>query len=87
MLEAIAAGRLPAICRRCGQGPKADDPWEAGHVHDAALGGGPEVGPEHRSCNRRAGAQLGAALRKQAAERAAARRIAETYRYLEGRTG
>ena len=87
-----AARRLlataPLICARCGLGPLPGDPWEAGHVEDIAL-----VGPhtklqrEHRSCNRRAGAQTGAALKKLKAEVAAQRRIAETRRYLEGMTG
>jgi hypothetical protein len=81
------ANPATARCRRCLLGPIAGDPWEAGHLQDRALGGGPDVVLEHRSCNRRAGAQLGAQLRKQAAERAAERRIAETYRYLETARG
>ncbi len=52
----------PEICARCGMGPRAADPWEAGHVTDLALGGANEVQREHRSCNRKAGAQLGMAL-------------------------
>jgi hypothetical protein len=40
--------------------------------------------PEHRYCNRKAGAQLGAALKRQQAEVAAQARIAATYRMLEG---
>lgn len=83
LLAQANANPATAYCRRCGVGPKVGDPWEAGHVQDRALGGGPDVVLEHRSCNRRAGAQLGAELRKQAAEQAAQRRIAETYRYLE----
>jgi len=76
--------QTPPVCWRCGKGTIPGDPWEAGHVSDVALHGpNLELRREHRSCNRRAGAQLGAALRKQAADRAAARRIAETYRYLE----
>jgi hypothetical protein len=86
-----AARRLfassPEICARCGKGPILNDPWEAGHIQDVArFGPNGNLQREHRSCNRRAGAQLGAALRKQAAERAAERRIAETYRLLQGRT-
>jgi hypothetical protein len=85
MLADIAAGRLPAICQRCGQGPKpgVEWQWEAGHVQDVVLGGGPEVRPEHRYCNRKAGAQTGAKIRKLKAEMVAQRRMAETYRYLE----
>ena len=74
----------PEICWRCGGGPRPGDPWEAGHVIDAARGGGPQVAREHRSCNRRAGAELGAKLRKAAAEARAQRRIAETRAYLDG---
>lgn len=54
----------PEVCARCGGGPRLGDPWEAGHVVAAALGGGPEVRREHRSCNRKAGGELGVALRK-----------------------
>lgn len=50
-------------CWRCGGLARDGDPWEAGHTHDLALGGGPEVRPEHRSCNRRAGGELGVQLR------------------------
>ena len=75
------------LCARCGKGPIDGDPWEAGHITDVALyGPNGNLQREHRSCNRRAGALLGASLRKQAAERAAERRIAETYRLLKGRT-
>jgi len=83
MLEAIKAGRLPALCQRCGLGPRAGDPWEAGHASDVALGGGPEVRPEHRSCNRRAGAELKERLRKAEIEKRAQERIAATYRMLQ----
>ena len=48
----------PEVCARCGLGPRAWDPWEAGHVEDVVNGGGPEVQREHRSCNRRAGAKV-----------------------------
>jgi hypothetical protein len=54
----------PEVCGRCGGGPRWWDPWEAGHIVAAALGGGPEVRREHRSCNRKAGGELGVALRK-----------------------
>jgi len=52
----------PEVCARCGEGPRVDDPWEGGHIR--ALGGGPELQREHRSCNRRHGAQLGNEIRK-----------------------
>jgi 5-methylcytosine-specific restriction endonuclease McrA len=40
------------VCHLCGEGPKADDPWQADHIIPAARGGG--AGPAaaaHRSCN------------------------------------
>jgi hypothetical protein len=78
----------PEICWRCGEGPRLGDPWEAGHITDVAVHGpNLELRREHRSCNRRAGAQLGAELRKKRADKAAERRIAETYRYLDGAVG
>ena len=70
----------PEICARCGKGPILGDPWEAGHVLD--LGAGSEVRREHRSCNRRAGAQLAAQRKREAADAKAERRIAETRRLL-----
>ena len=48
----------PERCARCGKGPIPGDPWEAGHVNAVALGGGNAVQREHRSCNRRAGAEV-----------------------------
>jgi hypothetical protein len=78
MHEGLRNGTIPAVCARCGQGPRLGDPWEAGHVQAVALGGGGEVRPEHRSCNRRHGAQLRAALRKYRIEQRAAIRIAKT---------
>lgn len=74
--------QTPEICARCGKGPIPGDPWEAGHIQAAALGGGPEVRREHRSCNRRHGAQLLAQLKKQAADRRAEERIRQTMRLL-----
>jgi hypothetical protein len=68
----------PEICGRCGQGPRANDPWEAGHIVAVALGGGPEVRREHRSCNRRHGAQLRHELKKAEIERKAELRIKAT---------
>lgn len=53
------------ICPRC-MGPMySHQDLDVGHVKDAALGGA--HGPrryEHRSCNRRAGAQLGQRIRR-----------------------
>lgn len=74
----------PEVCSRCGRGPIQGDPWEAGHITDAALGGGPEVRREHRSCNRRAGGKLQVELKRRNAEARAQDRIAATYRYLHG---
>lgn len=44
-----------STCWRCGEGPREGDPFEAGHLID----GDPHspLGFEHRTCNRRAGAQ------------------------------
>jgi hypothetical protein len=64
MLQGMQAGTIPAICARCGGGPRPGDPWDAGHVVSVVLGGGPEVRPEHRSCNRRAGPEVRDALAK-----------------------
>lgn len=49
-------------CWRCGELRRAGDPWQAGHLIDG-LEGGP-LRAEHRSCNTRAGAQLGNKRRK-----------------------
>jgi len=60
----IAAGDL--VCYRCGQLIAPGQPWDLGHVIDRARGGSETnggVAPEHRSCNRSAGAELGLALR------------------------
>ncbi len=50
-------------CRRCHQTAIPGDPWEAGHIRD----GDPNspLAPEHRSCNRSAGATHGNAMRAQ----------------------
>lgn len=61
----VASGR--AICHRCQQPIRPDEPWDAGHLDDLALGGDPAgpVAPEHRGrCNRSAGARLGNQLRR-----------------------
>lgn len=59
----VASGS--ALCSRCLEPIHPDEPWDAGHIDDLALGGAADgpVAPEHRSCNRRAGARLGLALR------------------------
>lgn len=52
-------------CPRCGGPMYRTQQLDVGHLIDAALGGA--YGPkrwEHRSCNRRAGGQLGARLRR-----------------------
>ena len=41
-------------CWICGQGPKADDPFQADHIVPVSRGGGrgiPTAAPAHRSCN------------------------------------
>jgi hypothetical protein len=81
-------GRIPRICGRCLQPLLPGEPWDAGHIEAAALGGGPEVRPEHVRCNRGDGARLKAQIAKQRAkeeaDRRAAAQIAETYKLLEG---
>lgn len=59
----VAAGR--AVCWRCTLPIHPTDQWDAGHTTDLALGGHPAgtVAPEHRRCNRSAGADLGNAIR------------------------
>lgn len=62
-VRAAANADPNTTCQRCGQlgrGPR--DPWDAGHLRD----GDPTspLGPEHRSCNRSAGATLGNAKRR-----------------------
>ena len=55
-----------AVCWRGGQPIAPTDEWDAGHLHDVALGGnrrGPRR-PEHVRCNRSAGGQLGNQLRR-----------------------
>lgn len=46
-------------------GKRRQNPWgfEADHVIARALGGGHELRPTHRACNRQAGAKLGARRR------------------------
>lgn len=55
----VAAGR--AVCSRCLEPIDPSDEWDAGHVEDLVDGGRADgvVLPEHRACNRRAGARLG----------------------------
>lgn len=60
----IDAGAI--TCARCHLPIVSGQAWDLGHTVDRALGGhGSEVLPEHARCNRRAGGQLGQALRTQ----------------------
>lgn len=63
LVPLVASGT--AVCSRCLEPIDPTEPWDAGHIDDLALGGAADgaVAPEHRSCNRRAGARLGLALR------------------------
>jgi 5-methylcytosine-specific restriction endonuclease McrA len=79
---------LSTRCMRCGQRARVADPWEPGHIIDVAQGGTDQISnlrPEHRSCNRKAGAELAARRRKEAADKRAAERIQATVTYLEER--
>jgi hypothetical protein len=60
----VATGQ--AECPRCGQAIDPDQPWDAGHATSLAEGGRPDgpLRPEHASCNRSAGGQLAAELRR-----------------------
>lgn len=63
LVPLVASGL--AICARCHTPILPTDEWDAGHVDDLALGGHPAgpVAPEHRRCNRAAGARLGNTIR------------------------
>lgn len=50
----VAAGLVS--CARCGELIKAGTPWDLGHVDGTDKR--EYQGPEHRHCNRQAGAQL-----------------------------
>lgn len=50
----VAAGAVP--CARCGELIEAGTPWDLGHRDGS--GKREYAGPEHRACNRQAGAQL-----------------------------
>lgn len=58
LVPLVASGR--AVCWRCLEPIRPDEPWDAGHLDDIARGGDPlgRVEPEHRTCNRRAGGAL-----------------------------
>lgn len=45
-------------CARCGERLQAGRPWDLGHSDDRLTW----TGPEHQTCNRRAGGRNGAAV-------------------------
>lgn len=65
----VAAG--VAVCRRCGEPIAPGERWDVGHLDDLALGGHVDgrVSAEHERCNRSAGGQLGAQLRRDRSSR------------------
>jgi hypothetical protein len=60
----VLLASTPEVCWRCGEGPRPGDPWHAGHVIPW-VEGGTEVRREHRSCNLRAGGELGAERKRE----------------------
>ena len=50
--------RGDAVCWRCGHPILPGQPWDLGHLTDRAAGGQDrDTAPEHRGCNRSAGAR------------------------------
>ena len=52
--RAAAVRATATRCHICGQGFRADDPWQADHIVQGQEGGGGADGPlapAHRSCN------------------------------------
>jgi len=67
-MRQIVGATLPAPCIRCGWTVTPEMTWHLGHIVDVALGGTDSphnVGPEHKSCNERAGGRLGAKIAQQ----------------------
>ena len=58
---ASVVARGGVMCARCGREIVPGSPWDLGHVDGS--GKGEYSGPEHRRCNRRAGARRGNRLR------------------------
>jgi 5-methylcytosine-specific restriction endonuclease McrA len=48
---AVRANAL--VCWLCGEGARAQDPWEADHVIPAESGSTAELRAAHRTCNRK----------------------------------
>ena len=72
-------------CAICFGLARPDDPWEPDHIRPVAQGGTghpSNIRCTHRSCNRRAGAQLKARLAKERADARAAEAIRRTTLYL-----
>lgn len=86
----IAAAQLPCPCFRCGRVVTADMKWHADHPlsrYEAEALGIPEheqdamVVPSHRSCDAKAGAELGNRIRAKAKGKSApARRVPKVER-------
>lgn len=55
-IRAAANANPNTRCWRCGHPARPGDPWEAGHLRDGDPAS--PLLPEHRSCNRAAGARL-----------------------------
>ena len=73
-------------CAECFGLRRVSDPWEPDHIVPVAQGGTDHLSnlrPLHRSCNRKAGAELATQRKKQAADRRAHERDLATVTYLE----
>jgi hypothetical protein len=58
-LRSQAWAAYDGVCRRCGLPIDPDEPWDLGHIVAKADGGTvtpDNLAPEHRRCNRSAGA-------------------------------
>lgn len=61
--RARIAASLPAPCSICGRDVEPGSLWDVDHLEGVLAGNDPSnLGPAHRSCNRRQGGKAGAAV-------------------------